>query len=65
MVHSFERRHTVAKASDHPRRSLGGEEGATMVEYALLLGLIGIICIAGLMQIGNINALFFSIGSTL
>jgi pilus assembly protein Flp/PilA len=55
----------VARNSDHPRRLRTGEEGATVVEYVLMLALIAIVCMAGVAQIGGIDALFFSIGNTL
>jgi len=42
------------------------EEGATMVEYGLMLALIAIICIAAVMFVGNsASTLFETIGNTL
>ena len=40
-------------------RAFGDEEGATMVEYALMLALIAVVCIAAVQLIGtNANAKF-------
>ena len=55
----------MAKMSDPHRQSCTGDEGATVVEYVLMLALIAIVCLAGITQIGRINELFFSIGNTL
>jgi len=41
------------------------EDGATVVEYVLMLALIALVCMAGVASIGNINGLFFSVGNTL
>jgi Flp pilus assembly pilin Flp len=51
--------------SDRCRRFRTREKGATVVEYVLMLALIAIVCMAGVMQIGSINALFFNVGNTL
>jgi pilus assembly protein Flp/PilA len=43
-----------------------GEEGATMVEYGLMLALIAIICIVAVGAIGtSASALFNTVGNTL
>jgi pilus assembly protein Flp/PilA len=43
-----------------------GEEGATMVEYGLMLALIAIVAMAGASVIGtNANSLFSKVGNTL
>lgn len=48
------------------KRFLNDEEGATMVEYALMLALIAAVCVAAVGLIGSkASALFGSIGSTL
>jgi len=47
-------------------RFLSEEEGATMVEYALLLALIAIVCIAAVHLIGtNANTMFKSAANAL
>jgi Flp pilus assembly pilin Flp len=46
-------------------RVFTGEDGATVVEYALMLALIALICAAGVSQIGTIDSLFFSVANTL
>jgi len=47
-------------------RFLCEEEGATMVEYALLLALIAIVCIAAVQLIGtNANTMFKSAANSL
>jgi Flp pilus assembly pilin Flp len=55
----------VAKASCDSRRFPGKHAGATVIEYVLMLALIAIVCMAGVSQIGSINALLFSVGNTL
>jgi Flp pilus assembly pilin Flp len=55
----------VVKASDDSRHHRNGKKGATVVEYALMLALIVILCIAGVQTIGDIDALFFNVGNTL
>jgi len=61
----LERRRAVVKTSDRCRRFRTRQKGATVVEYVLMLALIAIVCMAGVMQIGSINALFFNVGNTL
>lgn len=46
-------------------RFFNRDDGATVVEYVLLLALVAIVCMAGVSQIGTINALFFTVGNTL
>jgi len=42
------------------------EEGATMVEYGLMLALIAIVCIAAVTLIGkNLSSLFNTVATTL
>jgi pilus assembly protein Flp/PilA len=55
----------VAKISEFLKRFCGAEEGASMVEYGLLLALILLVCVGGISQIGRINELFFSVGNTI
>jgi pilus assembly protein Flp/PilA len=48
------------------KRFVKGEEGATMVEYGLMLALIAIVAMAGAALIGtNANTLFSTTGNTL
>jgi len=55
----------VIKAFSHFWHLCSGEEGATVVEYVLMLALIAMVCLAGVAAIGNIDALFFDVGNTL
>jgi Flp pilus assembly pilin Flp len=41
------------------------EDGATVLEYALLLVLIMLVCVAGIAAIGNITNVFFTTANTL
>jgi Flp pilus assembly pilin Flp len=65
LVFFSERRHPVVKASDGSRPPRNRREGATVVEYVLMLALVVIVCLAGVQSIGRINELFFNIGSTI
>jgi len=48
------------------KRFVKGEEGATMVEYGLMLALVAIVAMAGAALIGlNANSLFNTVGTTL
>ena len=48
------------------RKLVTGNEGATLVEYALLVGLIAVVCIAAVELLGDgINAMFTAIGTKL
>jgi len=48
------------------RNFVADEEGAALVEYALLVALIAIICIIGVTTLGTkVNAKFTTIGSSL
>ena len=48
------------------KRFVKGEEGATMVEYGLMLALIAIVAMVGAALIGvNANALFNTVATTL
>lgn len=43
-----------------------GEEGATMVEYGLMVALIAIVCITAITTVGtNLNSVFVDIGNAL
>jgi pilus assembly protein Flp/PilA len=55
----------VVKISEHLGRFCTAEEGATVVEYVLMLALILLVCVAAIAQIGSIDSLFFSVGNTL
>jgi pilus assembly protein Flp/PilA len=45
---------------------LRDEEGATMVEYGLLVALIAVVALAGVSLLGiNVNTLFSTVGSTI
>lgn len=42
------------------------EDGAAMVEYGLLVGLIAVVCIVGIQQLGtNINDVFCAINTAI
>ncbi len=44
----------------------GKEEGATLVEYGLLVGLIAVVCVGAITVLGgNINTMFTSIATKL
>jgi Flp pilus assembly pilin Flp len=55
----------VTKPATLFERFFTREDGATVVEYVLMLALIAIACMAGVSQIGTIDSLFFNIGNTL
>jgi Flp pilus assembly pilin Flp len=42
-----------ARCRTSVRRRIGDERGASLVEYALLLALIGVVCVAAITFIGN------------
>jgi pilus assembly protein Flp/PilA len=45
---------------------LSDDNGASLAEYGLLLGLIAVVCIAGMTLLGTkINSMFSSLASTL
>jgi pilus assembly protein Flp/PilA len=46
-------------------RFFNEKDGATVVEYVLMLVLIAIVCIAGVSSIGNITSLFYGVANTL
>jgi pilus assembly protein Flp/PilA len=47
------------------RRFLVAEEGASLVEYGLLVALIAVVCIAGMQALGvSINGMFNSLSSS-
>jgi pilus assembly protein Flp/PilA len=57
---------TVKKFTNHVVRFLKDESGPTAVEYAIMLALIVIVCIATITQVGaNANARFNEIATTL
>jgi pilus assembly protein Flp/PilA len=48
------------------RSFVKGEEGATMVEYGLMLGLIAVICVAAVTTIGtNASTIFSGIAASI
>ena len=50
----------------HAKRFAHEEEGATMVEYGLMVALIAIVCILAVTNIGkNLNSVFTEIASDL
>ena len=55
----------MEKTDTSAKRFRDGEDGATMIEYVLMLGLIAIVCIAGVASIGNITNLFYLAANTL
>jgi len=55
----------AARQSLHARCELG-ERGATIVEYALLVALISVVCIAAVMLLGgNASNQFSNVGSAI
>jgi len=56
----------VKKFTNHVVRFLKDESGPTAVEYAIMLALIVIVCIAAITQVGsNANARFEAIANVL
>ena len=56
----------VLRAYTRATSTLRGEEGASLVEYALLVGLIAVVCIGAVTFLGNNSASkFSSIGSSI
>ena len=48
------------------KKFIRGEEGATMVEYGLMLALIAVVCIAAVTTVGTgIQSIFTSVSGTL
>ena len=57
-------RQVVDMDAQHQR--LAGDDGATMVEYALMVALIAVVCIAAVTLIGtSAKTKFSSVGNTL
>jgi pilus assembly protein Flp/PilA len=55
----------ATRRSLHARSSLG-ERGATLVEYALLVALIAVVCIAAVALLGaNASTQFSNVGSAI
>ena len=53
-------------AYHHVRGTLGDEKGASLVEYALLVGLIAVVCIGAVTFLGGAASnKFSSIGSSI
>ena len=54
------------KKPSKPTRTLQSEDGASIVEYALLLGLIAIVCAAAMALLGNsISGIFSTTASSI
>ena len=54
------------RIAKHASVFVRGEEGATMVEYGLMVALIAIVCIVAVTAIGtNLNSVFSTIASNL
>ena len=63
---AFEEEAVVRSWTAHESRFLKDEEGASMVEYALLVALIAVVVIAGALFLGTeINDKFSEVGATL
>jgi pilus assembly protein Flp/PilA len=55
----------MAKFMTAAKQFVGGEEGATMVEYALMVALIAAVCIGVVTTLGtNVSSLFGSAGAS-
>jgi len=58
------RRDPMSKLASIARRIVRNEEGATMVEYALMIALIAVVVIAGATLLGNsVNAKFGTVAT--
>jgi pilus assembly protein Flp/PilA len=56
----------MAKFMTAARKFVQGEEGATMVEYGLMLACIAVVCIAAVTTLGaNVKAMFTSSSTAL
>lgn len=62
---SFSRDPLVKKSESAVRQLCTQEDGATMIEYVLMIFLIAILCLAGVAAIGNIANLFYAAANTL
>ena len=61
-----ERRSEMSRLCQFALAFLKNEDGPTAVEYAVMLALIVVVCIAAITAIGtNANSTFSSVGSTL
>jgi pilus assembly protein Flp/PilA len=57
---------TMTKLLTSTSKFLSDDNGASLAEYGLLLGLIAVVCIAGMTLLGTkINSMFSSLASTL
>jgi pilus assembly protein Flp/PilA len=54
----------VKRFSDHLNRFVRAEEGATMVEYGLMVALIAVVCIAAVTLVGTSLGTLFNGVST-
>jgi pilus assembly protein Flp/PilA len=57
---------TVIKLYSAVRRFVVAEEGATMVEYGLMLALIAVVCLVAVSQVGTgANGMYTSVSASL
>lgn len=63
---SYKRYDKVVSDMKAQRQRLSGDDGATMVEYALMVALIAVVCIAAVTLIGrNANSKFSTVGNSI
>jgi pilus assembly protein Flp/PilA len=56
----------MQKILTHVKHFLGDEEGASMVEYGLMVALIAIVCIGAVTTIGtNLNKVFSDVAASI
>jgi pilus assembly protein Flp/PilA len=56
----------MAKFISSVKKFVNGEEGATMVEYGLMLALIAVICLTAVTTVGTgAKGMFTSVGASL
>jgi pilus assembly protein Flp/PilA len=54
----------MTRFTNHAKKFFRGEEGATMVEYGLMLALIAVVCVAAVGLIGGtLNTKFGSVNT--
>jgi pilus assembly protein Flp/PilA len=62
----FQETQVVTKLMPIVRKFLGRPEGATMVEYALMLALIAVVCLVAVSQVGTgANSTYNSVAASL
>jgi pilus assembly protein Flp/PilA len=63
LSHFYSGENSMSKILTATRKFVREEEGASLVEYAMLLALICVICIAGVTALGtNISSMFTNLG---